>query len=259
MDSLYNGICSPFDWQNGVCDEGCNVKDCYWDGGDCNQLCTHYHKNCSINDMFENGICNEQCNSTHCSYDSDECIDQFTSSFNVSKWFNKNQTYCNINSNLTINQTYLCPISWINDDWCDENCRTSDECFHDANDCTCDETMCAELFSFFDHYSDYDLTTQDGELAAYISHDGFCAVWELIFNYYSDSLQNWLDGLKYNDRIDPTNCTTFFILVDDDNNNFVDFTETVNFVAGILGNFDNTAEYLIKSKQINCTSCLDSL
>ena len=33
--------CSPFYWQNGVCDDFCNSQECGWDGNDCIQL-SHY-------------------------------------------------------------------------------------------------------------------------------------------------------------------------------------------------------------------------
>ena len=133
--------------------------------------------------MFGNGVCNEECNYSLCSYDDYECVenDESAFSFNLSKIFGNNQTYCNIEiiNNVSVqsphniyNNSLLCQINWINDGWCDNNCRMSESCFYDANDCNCDQdTQCGVIYSFFAVFRDTTIT--DG---TYVTKEGFCAL-----------------------------------------------------------------------------------
>ena len=136
--------CAPFEWQNGVCNEECNVEDCNFDGGDCNQLCeTESQGNCYSFGLFANGICDNECNISSCDYDKYECIPYTSNIINASEIvFDINMTYCDININNTTtttnnNNTNQCPIFWVNDGWCDEYCYQSDSCYNDGQDCSC--------------------------------------------------------------------------------------------------------------------------
>ena len=53
-----------------VCDDGCNFEICYYDGFDCNQLCSF--EDCEY-ETLHNDICNEGCNNTQCSWDYGDC------------------------------------------------------------------------------------------------------------------------------------------------------------------------------------------
>ena len=260
LNSVSNLLCSPFDWQNGVCNHECNVEQCYWDGGDCNQLCPVYHANCSIDDMFDNGVCDQQCNNSYCAYDNSECLvnnNQFDSNFNISQLFSKNQTYCN-----EYDSTYAhgeCKISWINDGWCDDNCRSSESCFYDGNDCSCvsSDNYCNEIYSLLKLLVvEDDNQADNGQL--YLTQTQFCSGWEFAYNLYGDRLEEHFSqysnsSLSYhnnNNNFAISNCTAVFILLDANDDAIVDIQEFM-FVANALFNLTNE-----KSSQINCTSCV---
>ena len=231
VSSVQQLECTPVNWQNGVCDEQCNNFGCYYDGGDCNQLCQYYYPNCSINEMFDNGKCDIECNNTFCSFDSNECIDQFVG-FNLSQVFGKNKTYCDLKSS--------CEISWINDGWCDENCRSSDECFNDGNDCICEQnTYCQQFYSMFSSLADDTIT--DG---TYVSLDGFC------------SLYTWLPALfpAIEQYIEGYNCSTLFNILDRDNDTFIDFYEFGHAANEFSPDYNLTEA---KLNQLNCSSCIE--
>ena len=110
-------ICSPFNWQNGVCNEECNVGECFYDGGDCNQLCFYNGESeCSSVNLFDNGLCDIGCNTSVCDYDKYECINSHSS---IS--FPANMSYCNENVNSSIanssNSMFynrsLCDVTWV--------------------------------------------------------------------------------------------------------------------------------------------------
>ena len=194
FDSLAKLLCSPFDWQNGVCNQECNLGDCDFDGGDCNQLCQYYAPDCYSFGLFENGICDVECNTTYCNYDNYQCV----TNGEIIVEFDENVTICNIDelisyveqaedSDVIIVNDTKCLVEWVDDLWCDNNCLESDDCFNDANDCTCTAatdaaTECEQLASWYGIISDF--TSQDA-VDTGISRSGACAMWDIIED------QNW--------------------------------------------------------------------
>ena len=76
-ESLQTYGCSPFEYENGVCNDECNVASCNFDGWDCNQLCNHDEygaSDCNTLGLFDNGGCDIACNNSYCNYDNYECI-----------------------------------------------------------------------------------------------------------------------------------------------------------------------------------------
>ena len=244
-DLISNFQCTPLDWQNGICDNQCNNVNCYYDGGDCNQMCDAYYPNCTMSDMFGNGLCDPECNNTLCSYDVGECLVDQYSSINMSQVFGKNATYCD-DINNDINNTNLCEIIWINDGWCDDNCRHSQSCFYDANDCDCSniDNYCQQGFEFFQPF--VDTITDQGD--NYVSLAGFCVIW--------NSLSDFIDPNFAEEYIEPYNCTTSFDMIDKDDNQYIDLYEFIY----ILNTFELIAGAELtetKYQQIDCSTCYE--
>lgn len=243
--------CSPFRWQNGVCDQSCNVKECNWDGGDCNQLCNTTE--CDIYSLFDNRICDQGCNSSYCSFDSGECI----------SYFDVNDTYCNLDeiSNVTsilasLNMTDsdrneaaidsgLCDIDWIGDGWCDENCRQSKSCNYDLTDCGCQGTICSQIYGFFSIASSY--SASDPSTA--VSLEELCYFWNHITENFT-TLRDFSPALDEWMRENRT-CEYVFTRVDANNDSSIVLNE---FIYSTHESFNLTQT---KAKQINCT-CVSS-
>ena len=129
-DSYINGngtfinyfTCILPDWQDGKCDAGCDTSSCFYDGGDCNQLCM-----CDET-LWGDGHCDSACNNTYCDWDFGDCE------------FGKNET-CDIDG--------LCVSQWSVDTFCDNYCN-NEECGYDDDNCrSCgDSYLCSEL-SFY--------------------------------------------------------------------------------------------------------------
>ena len=119
--------CTSFVWGDGVCDIGCFDEECFYDNGDCSQLC-----DCNLT-ILGNGICDEECNTTECYNDYYDCID-------------KNDT-CFVDEN---NPNKTCYTEWMQtyDVWCDENCRTKEECNFDGGVCSRCQDECFEVFYY---------------------------------------------------------------------------------------------------------------
>ena len=242
QDTILNLQCTPLDWQNGICDTECNHKDCSYDGGDCNQLCEAHSPNCSIASMFGNGICDPECNNTFCSFDVGECIYNEYRSINVSQVFGNNATYCDSHANAG-----LCEIVWIGDGWCDDNCRYSESCFYDANDCNCDssDNYCREWFSSFSQ-TFADTISDDGDY--YMSLNGFCDIWIMIPTFVKDEFVE--------EYIEPYNCSTAFSMIDIDNSGYIDFYEFI-YVLNVYEVIEGVEITDAKYQQINCSMCFD--
>ena len=270
FDSLF---CSPFDWQNGVCDQACDTATCKFDGGDCNQLCQVYSSNCSSLQLFSNGVCDNQCNTSICDYDKFECIN---SQLNIE--FAPNMTYCNgqINntsngitiSNSSNNTHLLCEVEWVNDKWCDNNCRTNKDCFYDGDDCQCSTSGYVETFNncqLYDTLRDTvtSLTgnTNDGKYDGYTTYlDEYCFLWGWIeyleqqngdCTSITDAANTPIEKAMYLTFCDTynqyNNCTQAFQALDINNDNQTDIDEyLINFAAQL-----NITEQ--KAAQINCS------
>ena len=256
--------CEAFDWQNGVCNEECNVASCEWDGGDCNQLCIYYNEEivpgslnlssnynisgdelnrtgtCDLFTMFENGVCDIGCNNSYCSWDSGDC------DFN-------NGTYCNsynyssdggdnYNNDYNISDLYLCKYDWVDDGWCDNNCRHSESCSYDGDDCDCsDGSLCYEYYTkYFTLIGSYN---PGG--SPYAELDEVCAYWQFLSvatQGVSAVVDEWL--------INNVSCSEAFKQLDTNNDSLIDPHELIYVFYEILFiPFD-------KVIQINCTNCV---
>ena len=239
--SPYNFVCLAFMWQDGVCNSECNVKDCLWDGGDCNIICSAKYPQCNIFNMFENDVCDISCNHTVCDFDKNECIvDELDNII-----FSENQTHCVDDDDINVDtDVKLCPIEWVGDGWCDDNCRTQEECYYDANDCICDATNCFAWYQSYKHFiSDGDDEIADGQIV--FTRDFVCWVWEidtLVYELDFSIVEQWKEENK--------TCDFVFRQLDLNNNSYVDFNEILYF--GSEDGFDVSQD---KALQINCTSC----
>ena len=59
-----------------------------------------------------------------------------------------------INGSISNHNSSLRNITWVDDTWCDNNCRLNENCFFDGNDCACDESddpndNCQQLMTLF--------------------------------------------------------------------------------------------------------------
>ena len=255
-------ICSPFDWQNGVCNQECNVAECYYDGGDCNQLCFYGGGECSSVNFFDNGLCDIGCNTSACDYDKYECLSSEAST-NIS--FSSNMTYCNKNvSNITnLNSSSynrsLCDVAWVSDTWCDNNCQSSENCFYDGDDCICDESNdpnnnCQQLLTLFAIIGD---TTGDNDNACLLSVNSVCTLWDYLTLYDSSDTSGLtsleaalLMSVEEYYELYP-NCTVAFERLDINGDKYFDPHEFVVVFAEAF-NFTNT-----KAIQVNCTFAYD--
>lgn len=73
-DEVESG-CNPREIGNGICDIECYVSGCYYDYGDCNQLCdfdTTSDTYCDV-ENWSNCRCDQICNKPQCLFDGDDC------------------------------------------------------------------------------------------------------------------------------------------------------------------------------------------
>eukprot|EP01084_Bolivina_argentea_P081352 147316_1 len=173
-DELSSYSCVVDDWQNGVCEDYCNNPSCYFDGGDCHQLCDF--DKCSLS-LLGNGKCDPECNNENCNYDAYDCV-QF------------NDTLCAVTYDK-----HGCNVSWVNDGYCDNKCQNSMECGYDGDDCNrgC-FSECESIFKLFQFPANY--ITVDN----YASLEEVCSetVWSIV---------------EKNDKV-KHNCSQTFFLFD---------------------------------------------
>ena len=165
--------CEMDDWQDGVCDPLCNFDDCYFDGGDCRQLCDF--EKCDYR-LLGNGECNAVCNSTECNYDEGDCI---------------------ISETIVMDTLDLCIDSgcnpdWLEDGWCDRDCNNK-QCQYDERDkCGC-VGHCEEIYTIFQYAAD--LITDDQR----ISMEEICAphIWNFVIATYGEYFENCTEFMRY--------------------------------------------------------------
>ena len=187
--------CTPFMYQDGVCNPECNVAACKYDEFDCNQLCPIYSPDCFSTGLFANQVCDSACNTSFCNYDKYDCLNN-----DMVIDFPQNVTYCNavnISSNNNYNydnynnteslyadliDTYsLCDKEWVGDKWCDGNCMVSDACYKDEDDCKCDEvdkTNCDQIVEWF-----LLILAENTDDLHHISLNGIKTLWYFIDNF----------------------------------------------------------------------------
>ena len=238
-------LCSPFSHQNGVCDQECNVWQCKWDGGDCNQLCSYYsNDSCDIFSSFNNGECDVGCNNSMCSFDNHEC-DQVGVVNMGYYWYNYSENTNDTNGTVFCNNgsdpTSLCPISWVGDGWCDDYCRNVDTCLYDAHDCDCSganqDSECYKIYQTSVLY-----ITEEGN--DYVTEDNLCQFWALVEQLSPETLEENGFASWHNKT-----CTEAFHDLDLNNDTIATISEIIEFV------FEAKGLSSVQGKQVNCSSC----
>lgn len=112
---------------NGTCDNWCDTKLCYYDGGDClptvlcGSECEDY--------MLGDGICDDVCFTAHCYYDKGDCEDVYPSK--------------NPDVNALLEDLCECDREIVGDGYCDPQCN-NEVCWQDGGDCDfSDDTACS--------------------------------------------------------------------------------------------------------------------
>ena len=217
--SFADVICFPWNWNNGICNDECNKAECGWDGGDCNQLCAHYHPDCDIQLEFGNGNCSQACNNTYCGYDFNECLplDEFE---------------C---------ESYGCNITWLNDDICDLNCFNS-ACNYDLGDCdpNCEGNLCDEAYVYF------------SQVANYRTNDNLVQVEELCDLFPFLNLFAAAQGIQTN--FQDYGCNATFEKTDLNGDGSVGIPEFIKVVGPL---FSPSLAHSGKAEQVDCSQCLD--
>ena len=213
-----------YEWQNGVCDAGCNTLGCHWDGGDCLQLCECLKDETDYK-MLGDGHCDKECNTTNCKYDQYDCV---------------------TTSNKICNDTYYlgqheCDPDWIGDNWCDGNCQYNSLCDYDGGDCdqhSCDENAGKQCQHAFDTFSILANTkTNDNQ----IDREELCTFWPVVqsvLNAHGDEDYDYL-----------VNCNITFETLDVNGDGKIKFREVLVTAYEIQ---DITLE---KAEQLNCSRC----
>ena len=213
--SVVNTVRCPEDgWQNGECSQMCNNADCQFDGGDCIQLC-HFDK-CDYK-LLGNGVCDEGCNTEYCNYDEYDCVEL------------DNYDLCQ----STFDE-HGCNATWINDGWCDGNCRYIPQCGYDENDCP--SSSCeAECYSF---YIIFEFVANSFTSDDYIAEDELCD------DYH------WTLLMFHQAQYGIYNCTQLMTMWDTNENGFVSYHETL---IGLYQSLDISLE---KTMQLDCSTCV---
>ena len=154
-----------------------------------------------------------------------------------------------LNITTFANSDHLC--DWINDGWCDENCRKSDECFGDFDDCNCNNTYaesnCEQLYNAFTLLmTDTETEIYNGIIEETVSLDGFCSTWDFVFGIFEsyesgittigDEFETWQTQNK--------SCQWLF------NHTDLNIHELIYIARDALALSQS------KAAQINCTSCM---
>ena len=211
-------LCSKHIWQDGKCDDRCNSEYCYYDGGDCKQLC-----DCDL-DLWFNDKCDQSCNNTQCNYDFYTCRDAT---------IGVNDTcYNNIDDNIT----NTCYTLWTDDEWCDLDCDNL-ACNYDNEYCVECAGLCnygTSLAALIDLYEPHELITVDE----------ICENEDLLSIFQS---QDNFVTKQYN-------CTEIFDIVDANDNQYVGVWETI--VAASYFIMDDAVHLKQKLQQIDCSMCM---
>ena len=164
QDAYLYAHCQYSDWKNGVCDVGCNNEYCYYDGGDCNQLCD---TNICNQTLWMNDKCDQQCDKYQCSYDWGSCL-----AINDSR----NYEQCT--------QQTSCKLDWVDKmdqtSWCDEDCNNH-YCQYDNGDCDgCNaDSDCYSYWFYFTFISNSEYL---------IDKESLCFLWSSYVGPYGDDV-----------------------------------------------------------------------
>lgn len=217
--------CLPYAVGNGVCDTACNLEDCGFDGGDCQQNCDF--ESCNVTN-WSDGICDQECNSTQCLLDGYDC-----------------------SSTIQCSNNSLCEYPLLNDGYChlfcvnetNEICRQveiSTDCYGECPGDSTDGCLFAyNLFSF----------GSGGDEIIDPDNDDICQIVDLIVQYLGISHEVDTDDLLANA---VANCSNIFYnpAYDYNTNGKLGFWETI-LIFGIVRGDSNQV-----SQGIDCSVCM---
>lgn len=213
------GICYETDWQNGICNEACNVERCGYDGGDCNQLCE-----CDM-ELLLNNRCDLECNSTQCNYDQYDCISRGPDSYLLYD----NYTQC-------MHETQ-CKREWIGDGLCDRQCAV-DICDMDQNDCNVCSGTCEVVMGWFVNLFANAITPD-----YLVDVNESCHFWPFLENL----------GREQYEILNEINCTSIFPMYDYDGDGKLSAYETMDLFLIGSDNGDRIGG------EVDCSVCSESV
>ena len=219
--------CYAIEWQNGVCLDECNIEECNYDGGDCNQLC-----DCEY-DLWFNNQCDDECNTTQCNWDFYQCVESVDA----------NET-CNVTGGDMVNYTIPCYVSWTDDTWCDTVCNV-ESCDYDGGMCDrCDEgTTCNTILHVLQQASSGD--------------DDYKYGYDVLIPEVVCPFKNMLVSIM--DEFDTSdNCSVVFDFIDLNHNGFIGWHELVQTFAYRLKTTTPT-HWNEKVEQIDCSACVNNV
>ena len=134
----------------------------------------------------------------------------------------------------------LCNSSWVGNLWCDENCRYSEDCNYDGDDCICDEyndnSLCDDLYTYFSIVANSD--TADDK----VTMNELCSYWDYIEYFDYEGFEKWVDQ----------ECNATFIENDINNDGVITLNEM------LVAFHDFVGISIQEAMQVNCTVCLQS-
>ena len=239
--------CSTANWMDGRCTDGCDIEECGFDGGDCNQLCNY--DECSM-ELLWNDECNLECNNTECKFDFLNCVDTLETNENgtcyvgnasIDDYNSSSSSYNSTNYEFNSQVSKICYNEWTTDSWCDLNCNR-DECNNDgdycsANSCEQDDSNCHVAYQYISPIASISLP------------------YELIL--MDDICDNWIVIGSIIDTTSFANCTQFFQTYDINGNNYLGFHEAIRVTAAYL-NIDSYIDWQTKLEQIDCSHCMQN-
>ena len=232
--------CSADLWQDGVCQDRCNVEECEYDGGDCNQFC-----DCDYN-LWMNDKCDDTCNTTQCNWDFYQCVeaDEVNETCNivvVNEW---NDDTNNDSDNYSIH-CYKSWVddTWIDDTWCDASCNV-EMCDYDSGLCDecADDSQCGQLLFFLNAMRSDEENIYGNDLLTKQRACQYFGTLVFLFDEYDQS----------------DNCSDVFDVVDINGNGFIGWYEILQQFAVTLG-ITQHIHWQEKVDQIDCSACLDNV
>ena len=235
--SLASLVCRPFLYHDGFCNYECNVPDCNYDGGDCNQLCDFTQ--CDYLSLGD-GICDSGCRNAECGFDYCDCtannIDAQYISIEEKNECYWNYTLCDIKTDCVVYDTNSSQ-SWLGDNVCDNYCNNVD-CNYDFGECeSCENSLCLQFWQIFEPIANSIVVDNK------VSFDEACQLWKGFTTFY---------GVE---EIVQQNCTQFIMSNDKNNDSMMNgYEAAIALFPYFDDNFDDCKAY-----QVNCSLCWSSV
>eukprot|EP01083_Nonionella_stella_P081792 225519_1 len=244
---LSTPLCMPMLFGDGKCDKTCNFGTCFYDGGDCLQLCFANPEltNCTW-DKYTNDRCDAGCDNMYCrgtiwgsnlerflySADGHQCEGERVVSRNVSQCKSSQSIYIDSSNDKIYGQ---CEPIWISDGFCDDSCRT-DECNQDAEDCHlgCVDDYCHQIYQGWSLLMSMIDTENDHK-----------------FNYTSMCANLWDLAVHYLEIEDDVDCRMAAENADYNEDGYLNFREFVTVGIQVIA-----SQWYEKSTQVNCSACV---